>query len=42
MVCAQVVKNESKRKLRHPYVSITRGMESSLDVRLVYNVSYPE
>jgi hypothetical protein len=29
VVCAQAIKNESKWKWRHPYVSIARGMKSS-------------
>jgi len=40
MVCAQVVKNESKWEQRHPYISITRGMKSSCGVHSPY-VSQP-
>jgi hypothetical protein len=34
MVYAQAIRNESKQKLKHPYVSIIRGMKSSPSARL--------
>jgi hypothetical protein len=37
MVCAQVVKNESKWEWQHLYVSMTRGMKSLPNVRSMYD-----
>ncbi len=37
MVCAQVIKNETKWKWKHPHVSIIRGMKSSHGVCSMYD-----
>jgi hypothetical protein len=37
MVCAQVVKNETKREWKHPYISIAKGMKSSPNVHSMYD-----
>jgi hypothetical protein len=37
VVCAQVIKNETKRKWKHPHVSIIRGMKSSHGVCSMYD-----
>ncbi len=37
MICAHVIKNESKWKWKHPYVSVTRRMKSLFNVRLTYD-----
>jgi hypothetical protein len=36
VVYAQAVKNESKEKQKHSYISITRGMKSSLGAHSMY------
>ncbi len=37
VVCAQMVKNESKWKWKHPYISITKRMKSLPSARLAYD-----
>jgi hypothetical protein len=41
MVCAQAIKNEWKQEWKHPYVSIAKGMKSSLDVHSLYGCVFP-
>jgi hypothetical protein len=37
VVCAKIVKIESKSKSKHPYISIVRGMKSSHGAYLMYD-----